>query len=130
VKLTELQLRDGKVEASDIEDVSHSVDVMAADLAKLAEMCAEKGFRVVYENSCWATRTPTWKAAWEIVKKANQPNLGLALDTFQIAGGLVKAVRFTGGFFTRGGPRPFLLPFAWAGVSTYFSFNTLMIVVS
>lgn len=52
-----------QVGASDAEDISDSVDVMAADLAKLAEMCAEKGFRVVYENSCWATRAPTWKAA-------------------------------------------------------------------
>ena len=73
--------------ASDAEDISHSVDVMAADLAKLVEICAEKGFRVVYENLCWATRTLTWKAAWEIVKKVNQPNLSLTLDTFQIAGG-------------------------------------------
>jgi len=36
---------------------------------------------------CWATRASTWKAAWEIVKKADKPNLGLTLDTFQIAGG-------------------------------------------
>jgi len=50
-------------------------------------MCAEKGFRVAYENRCWATRTRTWKAVWEIVKKADKPNLGLCLDTFQILGG-------------------------------------------
>lgn len=75
-----------QVGSSDAKDISHSADVMAADLAKLAEMCAEKGFRVAFENSCWATRAATWKAAWEIVDKADQPNLGLTLDTFQIAG--------------------------------------------
>jgi sugar phosphate isomerase/epimerase len=29
---------------------------------------------------------PTWKAAWDIVKAVDRPNIGLCLDTFQIAG--------------------------------------------
>lgn len=40
-----------KVGASDAEEISHSIDDMAADLSKLAEMCAEKSSRVVFENS-------------------------------------------------------------------------------
>jgi sugar phosphate isomerase/epimerase len=50
-------------------------------------MLAERGFRLAYENWCWATRATTWKDVWTIVKKANRPNIGLCLDTFQPAGG-------------------------------------------
>ncbi len=50
-------------------------------------MCAEKGFRVAYEHRCWTTQALTWKAGWEIVNQADRPNLGLCLDSFQIAGG-------------------------------------------
>jgi sugar phosphate isomerase/epimerase len=57
------------------------------DFAKLADICAKKGFRVAYENCCWATRAWNWKAVWQIVKKADRANLGLCLNTFQIAGG-------------------------------------------
>lgn len=72
--------------SSDAHDISSSFDDLAADLAELADLCAEKGFRVAYENWCWATHAPTWKTVWQIVKKANRPNLGLCLDTFQTAG--------------------------------------------
>ncbi|KAH7012498.1 xylose isomerase-like protein [Microdochium trichocladiopsis] len=61
-----------KLASSDAEEISPSVDDLAADVAKLADMCAEEGFR---------------KAAWEIVKNADKPNLGLCLGTFQILGG-------------------------------------------
>jgi sugar phosphate isomerase/epimerase len=57
------------------------------DLAELADICAEKGFRIAYKNYCWATCAPTWRTVWEIVKKANRPNLGLCLNTFQTAAG-------------------------------------------
>lgn len=60
---------------------------MAADLAELADIFAAKGFKIAYENWCWATHAPTWKDVWEVVQKANRPNLGLCLDTFQSAGG-------------------------------------------
>ncbi|KAK8104819.1 uncharacterized protein PG998_011852 [Apiospora kogelbergensis] len=64
-----------------------SFDDMAADLAELADLLAAKGFRVAYENWCWATRAPAWKDVWDLVQKADRPNLGLCLDTFQSGGG-------------------------------------------
>lgn len=72
---------------SDPESISSSFDDLAGDLAELADLLSPHGFRLAYENWCWATRTPTWKACWELVKKANRPNIGLCLDTFQTAGG-------------------------------------------
>ncbi|KAI3396552.1 hypothetical protein diail_12076 [Diaporthe ilicicola] len=60
---------------------------LAADLAELADMLRPKGFRIGYENWCWATHAPGWKDVWEIVRLAGRDNIGLCLDTFQSAGG-------------------------------------------
>ncbi|KAI1766728.1 xylose isomerase-like protein [Hypoxylon sp. FL1150] len=76
-----------QVGSSDAPGIASSFDDLAADLAELADLCAEKGLRIAYENWCWATRAPGWKDVWRIVEKADRPNLGLCLDTFQSAGG-------------------------------------------
>jgi sugar phosphate isomerase/epimerase len=76
-----------QVGSSDSPDMSQDIELIAADLARLADMLASRGFRLAYENWCWATRAPAWKDVWAIVKKANRPNIGLCLDTFQTAGG-------------------------------------------
>lgn len=59
---------------------------MASDLQQLAELLKPHGFRLAYENWCWATYCPTWSDVWEVVKLADRENIGLCLDTFQIAG--------------------------------------------
>ncbi|KAH7002958.1 xylose isomerase-like protein [Fusarium venenatum] len=75
-----------QVGSSDSEDISSSFEDLASDLAELADLLAEKNFSIAYENWCWATHAPTWKTVWQIVQKANRPNIGLCLDTFQTAG--------------------------------------------
>jgi len=64
-------------------------DDLARDLAELADLGAKEvqGFRIAYENWCWATEAPGWKDVWEIVKRTDRDNVGLCLDTFQSAGG-------------------------------------------
>ena len=66
-----------------------SFDELASDLAELADLGAKEvpGFKIAYENWCWATEAPDWKDVWEIVRRADRDNLGLCLDTFQSAGG-------------------------------------------
>ncbi|KAK1585463.1 xylose isomerase-like TIM barrel [Colletotrichum navitas] len=76
-----------QVGSSDAPGITSSVGERVADLAELADLLATRGFRVAYENWCWATHAPTWKDVWKIVQLANRPNLGLCLDTFQTAGG-------------------------------------------
>ncbi|KAL2148173.1 hypothetical protein VTH82DRAFT_8024 [Thermothelomyces myriococcoides] len=76
-----------QVGSSDSPAMCLDLDQIAADLAQLADMLAARGFRLAYENWCWATRAPTWKDVWTIVQKAGRPNIGLCLDTFQTAGG-------------------------------------------
>jgi sugar phosphate isomerase/epimerase len=75
-----------QVGSSDSEGIITSREELARDLGQLADLLAEEGFRLAYENWCWSTHSSTWKAAWELVRKANRSNIGLCLDTFQIAG--------------------------------------------
>jgi hypothetical protein len=44
-----------QVGSSDSEGISGDIDVLAGDLGELADLAAEKGFRIAYENWCWAT---------------------------------------------------------------------------
>ncbi|KAI1101283.1 xylose isomerase-like protein [Jackrogersella minutella] len=76
-----------QVGSSDAPGISSSLDDLANDLAELADLYAIKGYRIAYENWCWATHAPGWKDVWRIVEKADRPNLGLCLDTFQSGGG-------------------------------------------
>jgi sugar phosphate isomerase/epimerase len=57
------------------------------DLRELADMLAEHGFKLAYENWCWSTHAPNWKDVWNIVREVDRENIGLCLDTFQTAGG-------------------------------------------
>lgn len=75
-----------QVGSSDSPHISTSPDAAAADLAQLADLLAPHNYRLAYENWCWSTHAPTWKAVWQIVQKVDRPNVGLCLDTFQTAG--------------------------------------------
>ncbi|CAK7232312.1 hypothetical protein SCUCBS95973_008217 [Sporothrix curviconia] len=72
------------------EQLLGSVEDRAADLAELADMAAAVSppVRICYEALCWGTYTHTWEASWEVIKAANRPNLGLCLDSFNIAGNI------------------------------------------
>ena len=76
-----------QVGSSDSEGISSDTKVLAADLAELADLLSEKGFRLCYENWCWATHAPTWRHVYNIMDLADKSNIGLCLDTFQSAGG-------------------------------------------
>ncbi|KAI0545883.1 3-dehydroshikimate dehydratase [Xylaria curta] len=91
-----------QVGSSDADGIEGDFDTLAADLAELADLCAEKGLRIAYENWCWATHAPDWKDVWTIVKKADRKNLGLCLDTFQSAGGEWADPRTTSGLREEG----------------------------
>ena len=54
----------------------------AADLAEMAERAARRGLRVGYEALAWGRHVSRWRAAWEIVQRADHPALGLILDSF------------------------------------------------
>lgn len=54
----------------------------AEQLHALAERAAQRGLRVGYEALAWGRVTSRYGQAWEIVRQADHPNLGLILDSF------------------------------------------------
>ena len=66
------------------EDSSGDVERSAADLAALADRAAERGFRIGYEALAWGRHVHDWMQAWELVRLADKPNLGIVLDSFHI----------------------------------------------
>jgi len=76
-----------QVGSSDSPSITGDLDILARDLRQLCILLGAHGYRVAYENWCWATHAPTWREVWEIVKRVDRENIGLCLDTFQTAGG-------------------------------------------
>ncbi|MFD1798081.1 bifunctional sugar phosphate isomerase/epimerase/4-hydroxyphenylpyruvate dioxygenase family protein [Paracoccus aurantiacus] len=58
------------------------IDRAADDLAELAEIAAERGLRLGYEALAWGRHVNDHRDAWEIVRRADHPALGLILDSF------------------------------------------------
>ncbi|PGH32362.1 hypothetical protein GX50_04842 [[Emmonsia] crescens] len=67
--------------------ISTNREDIVSDLQELADLLSARNMRLAYENWCWSTHAPTWKDVWDIVREVNRPNVGLCLNTFQIAGG-------------------------------------------
>lgn len=59
-------------------------DLMAEQLAALADAAAEHGVRVAYEALAWGRFVSTYDRAWGLVDAVNHPALGICLDSFHI----------------------------------------------
>ena len=57
-------------------------DLAASQLRELAERAAARGLRVGFEALAWGRVTSLYRQAWEIVRRADHPALGLILDSF------------------------------------------------
>jgi len=60
------------------------IDRAAADFHELGERAARRGFRVAFEALAWGRHINDYRDAWEVVRRANHPAVGLVLDTFHI----------------------------------------------
>lgn len=58
--------------------------VSARQLGELADRAAVHGIRLAYEALAWGRYVNDYRRTWEIVRRADRPNLGLCLDTFHI----------------------------------------------
>jgi 4-hydroxyphenylpyruvate dioxygenase len=54
----------------------------AADLREMADRAARRSLRVCYEALAWGRQVNRWRQAWDIVRQADHPALGLCLDSF------------------------------------------------
>jgi len=59
-------------------------DLVARDLRKLAMLAIPHGIRVAYEALSWGLHIQEFPAAWDVVMRADMPNLGLGLDSFHM----------------------------------------------
>ncbi|GAA6024951.1 hypothetical protein JCM10207_001444 [Rhodosporidiobolus poonsookiae] len=63
---------------------SGALEDCAADLAWLADEAARytPPIRIMYEGLSFGAHRQRWQDAWEVVEKADRPNLGICLDSF------------------------------------------------
>jgi 4-hydroxyphenylpyruvate dioxygenase len=54
----------------------------AADFHAMAERAARRSLRICYEALAWGRHVNRWRQAWDIVRLADHPALGLCLDSF------------------------------------------------
>ncbi|GKX35770.1 MAG: 4-hydroxyphenylpyruvate dioxygenase [Rhizobiaceae bacterium MnEN-MB40S] len=58
------------------------IDRAAEDFRELGERAAGRGIRIGYEALAWGRHINDHRDAWEIVRRADHPNVGLILDSF------------------------------------------------
>ena len=63
---------------------SGDLDHLARDLRKLAMLALPLGIKIAYEGLSWGRTINEFTTAWDVVCRADCPNLGLGIDSFHI----------------------------------------------
>lgn len=63
---------------------TQDLDAIAADLKKLAMLGVPLGIKVAYEGLSWGRTVNEFTTAWDVVCRADCPNLGIGIDSFHI----------------------------------------------
>jgi len=63
---------------------TQDIDHLAADLRKLAMLAVPLGIKVAYEGLSWGRTINEFTTAWDVVFRADAPNLGIGLDSFHM----------------------------------------------
>lgn len=58
------------------------IDRAATDFRELGERAARRGIRIGFEALAWGRYINDHRDAWEVVRRADHPNVGLILDSF------------------------------------------------
>ena len=61
---------------------SDDLDAIARDLRKLAMLAVPSGIKVAYEGLSWGRTINEFTTAWDVVLRADAPNLGIGIDSF------------------------------------------------
>ncbi len=65
-------------------DSQGGIDRAAADFHELGERANKRGIRVGFEALAWGRHISDYRDAWEVVRRADHPAVGLTLDSFHI----------------------------------------------
>lgn len=68
--------------SSTSQHATQDLDAIARDLRKLAMLALPLGIKVAYEGLSWGRTISEFTTAWDVVCRADAPNLGLGLDSF------------------------------------------------
>src|SRR6478752_8461015 len=60
------------------------IERAAADFHELGERAQKRGLRVAFEALSWGRHIHDYRDAWEVVRRANHPSVGLVLDSFHV----------------------------------------------
>ena len=63
---------------------TQDLDLIAQDLRKLAMLAVPLGIKVAYEGLSWGRTINEFTTSWDVVCRADCPNLGIGLDSFHI----------------------------------------------
>ena len=63
---------------------SEDRDHIARDLRKLAMLAIPYGIKIAYEALSWGRHINEFSDAWDVIARADCPNLGIGLDSFHI----------------------------------------------
>jgi sugar phosphate isomerase/epimerase len=72
------------VEASTSSHADSSADAVVRDLRMLAMLAIPMGIRIAFKGVSWSRTVTDFAAAGDLVFRANCPNLGLAVDAFDV----------------------------------------------
>ncbi|MDZ7858799.1 sugar phosphate isomerase/epimerase family protein [Sphaerotilus sp.] len=70
--------------SSTSQHATGDLDAIARDLRKLAMLAIPYGIRVAYEGLSWGRHINEYHQSWEVVQRADCPNLGIGIDSYHI----------------------------------------------
>jgi len=70
--------------SSTSKHASDDLDHLARDLRKLAMLAIPHGIRIAYEALSWGRTVNEFTTAWDVIQRADCPNLGIGIDSFHI----------------------------------------------
>jgi 4-hydroxyphenylpyruvate dioxygenase len=63
---------------------TQDLDLIARDLRKLAMLAVPFGIKIAYEALSWGRTVNEYTTSWDVVCRADAPNLGLCIDSYHI----------------------------------------------
>lgn len=63
---------------------SQDLDKIAADLRKLAMLAVPYGIKIAYEALSWGRTVNELPQSWDVVSRADMPNLGICVDSYHV----------------------------------------------
>ncbi|MSQ76441.1 MAG: sugar phosphate isomerase/epimerase [Rhodoferax sp.] len=70
--------------SSTFRHATQDMDAIVRDLRKLAMLAVPLGIKVAYEALSWGRTVNEFTTSWDLVCRADCPNLGLGLDSFHV----------------------------------------------